>query len=89
MIRKLLYNVKFTGDRAKVLATKMENSVAELKRKGSSVTSIVMNSLLFKEESNHHVANMIRQQKFLKQTVKNLDCSLDQVRPTFFTSYPE
>jgi len=78
-IRKLLYNVKFTGDRAKVLATKMENSVAELKRKGSSVTSIVMNSLLFKEESNHHVANMIRQQKFLKQTVKNLDCSPEQI----------
>jgi len=78
-IRKLLFNVKFTGERAKVLATKMENSVAELKRKGSSVTSIVMNSLLFKEESNHHVSNMIRQQKFLKQTVKNLDCSPEQI----------
>ena len=78
-IHKLLYRTKLTAERAKVLATKMENSVAELKRRGSKVVSIMMNSLLFSEESNHQVSNMIKQQKFLKDLLKRLECSPNEV----------
>jgi len=78
-IRKILFQTKLNTERAKVLATKMENSVAELKRKGSKVVSIMMNSVLFSEKSNHQVANMIRQQKFLKTLLKKLECSPNEV----------
>ena len=92
-LHKLVFRTLITADRARVLATKMENSVAELKRKGSKVVSIMMNSLLFNEESNHQVANMMKQQRFLKTLLKKLDCSpnevikdLEEVR--FFLSKP-
>ena len=78
-VHKLLYRTKLTADRTKVLATKMENSVSELKRKGSKVVGIMMNTLLFSGESNHQVANMIRQQKFLKDLLKKLECSPNEV----------
>jgi Zn-dependent M16 (insulinase) family peptidase len=64
-VRRLLYQTKLTADRVRVLAAKMENSVSELKREGSKVTSMLMNSVLFTEASNHSAANMFRQQKFL------------------------
>ena len=92
-MHKLVYRTVLTPERARVLATKMENSVAELKRRGSKVVSIMMNSLLFSEESNHQVANMMKQQRFLKTLLKKLDCSpndvikdLEEVR--FFLSKP-
>ena len=78
-ISKLLYRTRLTVDRARVLATKMENSVAEMKRKGSRVVSVMMNSMMFTKESNQQVANMIRQQKFLKELIKRLDCSPNEV----------
>jgi hypothetical protein len=64
-VRRLLYQTKLTGERVRVLAAKMENSVAELKRRGSKVTTTLMNSLLFREASNQSAANMFSQQKFL------------------------
>lgn len=82
-IHKLLYRTKFTEERIRVLATKMENSVSELKRKGSKVVSIMMNSVLFKENSNHQAANMIKQQKFLKSLLKRLECSPNEVIQDF------
>ena len=78
-IRKLLYQTVFKAERVRVLATKMENSVAELKRRGSKVVSIMMNSVLFSEESNHQVANLVRQQVFLKSVLRKLDCSASAV----------
>jgi len=78
-MRKLLFQTKLNSERAKVLATKMENSVSELKRKGSKVVSIMMNSALFSEKSNHQASNMIRQQKFLKTLLKRIECSPNEV----------
>jgi len=78
-IRKLLYQSKITAERVKVLGTKMENSISELKRKGSKVVSIIMNSILLNQDSNYHASNMIRQQQFLKSLLKKLDCSPNEV----------
>jgi len=78
-ITKLLFHSKFTAERAKVLATKMENSVSELKRKGSKVVSIMMNAVLFSEKSNHQVSNMIKQQVFLKDLQKRLETNPNEV----------
>ena len=62
-----------------MLATKMENSVSELKRRGSKVVSIMMNSVMLDQDSNYQAANMIRQQQFLKSLVQKLDCSPNQI----------
>ena len=78
-MRKLLYQTRLTAERAKVLATKMENSVSELKRSGSKVVKIMMDAVLFNEESNIQASNMIRQQQFLKNIVKKLDCSPKEI----------
>ena len=78
-IRKLLFQTKLTAERAKVLGTKMENSVSEMKRSGNHVVKIMMNSMMFQEESNHQAANMIRQQAFLKNLRARLDCSPNEV----------
>ena len=78
-IRKLLFQTKLTAERARVLGTKMENSISELKRRGSKVVSIMMNSILLNQESNIHSSNMIRQQAFLKSILKKLDCSANAV----------
>merc|ERR1719242_2943879 len=78
-IRKILFQTKLTADRAKVLGTKMENSVSEMKRKGSLMVKIMMNSMMFQSESNHQAANMIRQQMFLKNLRRKLDCSPKEV----------
>ena len=78
-IRKLLFQTRLTAERAKVMATKMENSVSELKRRGSKVVGIMMNSILLNQESNYQAANMIRQQQFLKALLKKLDCSANEI----------
>ena len=78
-IRKILFQTKLTAERAKVLGTKMENSVSEMKRKGSLLVKIMMNTMMFQSESNHQAANMIRQQIFLKNLRKKLDCSPNEV----------
>ena len=78
-IRKLLFQTKLTAERAKVLGTKMENSVSEMKRSGNHVVKILMNSMIFQEESNHQAANMIKQQAFLKNLRARLDCSPNEV----------
>ena len=78
-IRKLLFQTRLTAERAKVLATKMENSVSELKRRGSKVVGIMMNSILLNQESNYQAANMIIQQQFLKNLLKKLECSTNEI----------
>ena len=78
-VRKLLFQTRLTAERARVLATKMENSVSELKRRGSKVVSIMMNSVMLDQDSNYQAANMIRQQQFLKSLVQKLDCSPNQI----------
>ena len=43
------------------------------------MVDIMMNSMMFQEESNHKAANMIRQQAFLKNLRARLDCSPKEV----------
>ena len=78
-MRKLLFQTRLTAERARVLGTKMESSVSEMKRDGNEVVEIMMNSMMFQAESNHQATNMIRQQEFLKKLRARLDCSPNEV----------
>ena len=46
-LQELLYAVRLTPDRLKVIATKMLKDVTRMKRKGSSAVGAVMRNMLF------------------------------------------
>ena len=48
----------------------MENSVYEMRQRGNIVVHSLMTDLLYKEGTNHRVANMLRQKKFLADIEK-------------------
>ncbi|XP_033118146.1 uncharacterized protein C05D11.1-like [Anneissia japonica] len=78
-LHDLMYNIFFESERVKIIATKMINDVAKMKRKGRTIAFAVVRDINFNEESNHHTSNMIRQHKFLSELVAKLDTEPDQV----------
>ena len=46
-IRELLYQVQFTVDRLKIMATKMTNDVSQLKRNGRYVVQTLFKGIVF------------------------------------------
>jgi len=78
-IKKILIDTQIVADRVKVLATKMENSIAGLKRSMRTVLNSLMNSLLFNESSNMYASGFLRQQSFLKDLLKTLETSPEKV----------
>ena len=73
-IHDLMFKTKFTTERVKVIATKVENGIAQLKRSGSTVMMAFLKSLTFGKRNNRHWDNMMSQQKFLKELLKKLNC---------------
>ncbi|XP_071956159.1 uncharacterized protein C05D11.1-like [Antedon mediterranea] len=72
-LHDLMYNVRFETERIKIIATKMINDVAKMKRNGRTIAFSVLRDINFTEESNHNSSNMIRQHKFLTELVSKLD----------------
>ncbi|XP_063241639.1 uncharacterized protein C05D11.1-like [Bacillus rossius redtenbacheri] len=72
-IRELLYQTQFTTERVRVIAAKIANDVAQVKRKGNMVVADLMKGLIFTKESNHYNASMLRQHKFLTGLMERLD----------------
>lgn len=48
-IKKLLYQTELISDRLKIIATKMINNVAQIKRRGSKIVSDLMKGLTYNE----------------------------------------
>eukprot|EP00057_Strongylocentrotus_purpuratus_P025310 XP_011679784.1 PREDICTED: uncharacterized protein LOC584034 [Strongylocentrotus purpuratus] len=71
-LQEVLYQVQFTADRIKIVAQKMINDVAKLKRDGRTVALMVLRDINYSPESNHHVVSMIRQQNFLTKLLEQL-----------------
>ncbi|XP_064616831.1 uncharacterized protein C05D11.1-like [Liolophura sinensis] len=76
-LHEILYKTQFTADRLKIVATKMINNVASMKRKGREIVRTVLlqppvqRSIL--HECNSYVTSMLRQHKFLSKLVEDLD----------------
>ncbi|XP_063960885.1 uncharacterized protein C05D11.1-like [Lytechinus pictus] len=71
-LQEILFQVQFTADRIKIVAQKMINDVAKLKRDGRTLALTVLRDINYSPESNHHVASMIRQQTFLNKLLDQL-----------------
>ncbi|XP_056630340.1 uncharacterized protein C05D11.1-like [Diorhabda sublineata] len=72
-LREILYKTIFTVDRLKVIANKINNSVAQYKRKGRSMVSYIMRGLCFSEDSNYLKNGVLQQNKFLDYVLSKLD----------------
>ncbi|XP_054283976.1 uncharacterized protein C05D11.1-like [Macrosteles quadrilineatus] len=88
-VKELLYNTHLNAERLKIIAAKMVNDVAQVKRKGNTIVRELMKGLLYTKESNHHTASVLRQHKFLSQLLDRLNspeecdrvvAEIDQVR---------
>ncbi|XP_050485533.1 uncharacterized protein C05D11.1-like [Bombus huntii] len=77
-IKELLYETKLTPDRLKITAAKMVNDVAQFKRQGNKIVNDLMQELIYNKESNPHISNMLRQQKFLNHVLERLSDETDQ-----------
>ncbi|XP_001603808.1 uncharacterized protein C05D11.1 [Nasonia vitripennis] len=72
-IKDLLYRSQLISERLKIIASKIINDVAQMKRKGKKVVDDLMKSLIYKKESNHFNASMLRQQQFLTKMLERLN----------------
>jgi len=68
-LHDLLRNTTFTTERVCVIANKMANDVARIKRKGNKMALAIMRDLVFNGSSNHYSSSLIRQQKFLERLI--------------------
>ena len=71
-IHDLVYRVVFTQDRVRVIATKVENSIADMKRDGYTVAKAMLKLITFSDVSNMHWNTLLRQQTFLKASIYTL-----------------
>ncbi|KAL1123834.1 hypothetical protein AAG570_001605 [Ranatra chinensis] len=72
-IRELLYQTKLTIERVKIIATKIVNHVAEIKRKGDKMVHDLMRDFLYNKDSNHYATSVLRQYKFLTAMLESLE----------------
>ena len=72
-MKELLYKTELTPDRLKIIAAKMVNDVAQVKRRGNKVVGDLMKGLLYKKDSNQFTSSMLRQQKFLNSVLERLN----------------
>ena len=78
-LRELLYSTQFTADRIKMAATRMINGIAQTKKRGDSVCAALINSMFYKPDNNHWAVGFYRQNQFLKDILKKLESSPNQV----------
>lgn len=78
-IAELLRHTVFTPERVKVIAAKMANDVARVKRKGNKMALALLRNLVFAENSNHAYCSLIKQHAFLQKTIDDLSKSPDDV----------
>ncbi|KAL3870528.1 hypothetical protein ACJMK2_038582 [Sinanodonta woodiana] len=72
-LKDLLYNIKFTAERLKIVAKRMSNDIAEYKNKGYTVVRTLLKSIIFSKDCNHAISSMLKQQTFLQQILQQLD----------------
>ena len=75
----LLRRTVFTAERVRVIASKMANDVARIKRKGNKMALALIRNLVFDGKSNHALCSLIRQQHFLQKLIEELSQSPDRI----------
>ncbi|XP_066596217.1 uncharacterized protein C05D11.1-like [Prorops nasuta] len=71
-IKELLFQTQLTAERLKIIATRIVNDVAQIKRDGSRISSDLMKGIIYNKDSNHYSSSLLRQQKFLTKFIEQL-----------------
>lgn len=69
----LLHSTVFTAERVRVVASKMHNGIAQVKRKGNLMAADILKAIFYSQESNVRISTIMKQQKFLAALLKNLE----------------
>ena len=72
-VRDLLLATEFNAERVQVIATKMNNDIAQAKREGNSIARDILKAMYFKQDSNVRLSSLMKQQKFLMATIDKLN----------------
>ncbi|XP_059059298.1 uncharacterized protein C05D11.1-like [Achroia grisella] len=74
---EILYSAEITKERLLVFAQRMINDVAQVRRNGHKMVYDVLRDSLYCKDSNVHWCTVLRQQKFLKELVEQLNAGGD------------
>ncbi|CAD7087874.1 unnamed protein product [Hermetia illucens] len=72
-MREILHSTEFVTERVRVCASKMHNAVSQAKRKGNSIVRDLLKAMYYENDTNIRVSSMLKQQKFLKGVLDQLD----------------
>ncbi|CAI8039021.1 Uncharacterized protein C05D11.1 [Geodia barretti] len=71
-LHDVLFGLQFSPERVAVVATKMVNDVARMKREGRIVSRTLLNHVIFSPGSTPNTSNMVTQLKFLEKQLARL-----------------
>ncbi len=73
LLKEALFDVEFTTDKARTIMSQLLNSIPRAKLSASKMNNALFDNIYFTNQTNIHVASVLRQQKFLEQvkTFKN------------------
>ncbi|KAM3962814.1 LOW QUALITY PROTEIN: uncharacterized protein C05D11.1 [Aphomia sociella] len=74
---EILYAAEFTKERLLVFAQRMINDVAQVRRNGHKMVYDTLRDSLYSKDSNVHWSSVLRQQKFLKELIEQLNAGGD------------
>ncbi|EDV28100.1 uncharacterized protein TRIADDRAFT_21141 [Trichoplax adhaerens] len=72
-MHELVYRSQITAERLKSVGTKIKKDIARMKRSGGKVAQALMKDVIFNKECNQYQYNMIRQSKFLKEVLTDIN----------------
>ncbi|XP_071154933.1 uncharacterized protein C05D11.1-like [Mytilus edulis] len=78
-LKDILFHTQFTAERLKIVAQKMANSIASLKRSGFKVVRTAFLDLTYTKGCNITATSLVRQEKFLKKIQTQLDENSEKV----------
>ncbi|XP_065172046.1 uncharacterized protein C05D11.1-like, partial [Atheta coriaria] len=72
-LREFLYETVFDVEVLKIMANKMANNIAQLKRNGRSMVAYAMKAMIYNKDSNIQANGILSQHAFLTKLLEQLD----------------
>ncbi|XP_050697306.1 uncharacterized protein C05D11.1-like isoform X1 [Eriocheir sinensis] len=72
-LREALFRSQFVGQRVRVKANKLINSIGDRKRSGPKLLDLMFHNIVFKKTTNQNQQSILKQEKFLNSLLERLD----------------
>ncbi|CAK1549762.1 unnamed protein product [Leptosia nina] len=77
---EVLYAAELTKERLLVFAQRLINDVSQVRRAGHKMVYDILRDSLYSKDSNMHWSSVLRQQKFLKELIEQLNAGGDSAQ---------